>query len=66
VSSLREIEEIQAEVTYYHDSVALLRARLYRRGLSTTPRLTELQRKLDSAEHRLAAARATAPPTPRS
>lgn len=62
MSSLGEIQAIQAEVTYYHDSLALLRARLYRRGVGSTPRLEELQRKLGSAERRLASARAKQPP----
>lgn len=61
MSSPREIEAIQAEVVYYRDSVALLRARLYRRGLTGSPRLEEMQRRLDSAQHRLAAARAPMP-----
>lgn len=56
MSSLQEIEAIQAEVNYYRDSVALLRARLYRRGGGVTPRLEELQRRLSSAEQRLRAA----------
>jgi hypothetical protein len=58
VSSLRQIAAIEAEFNDYKDSVALLRARLYRRGLGTTPRLAELQRKRDSARRRLRAARA--------
>jgi len=58
VSSLQEIEAIQAEVNHYRDSVALLRARLYRRGGGITPRLEELQRRLASAERRLRTARA--------
>lgn len=58
MSSLRQIAAIEAEFNDYKDSVALLRARLYRRGLGTTPRLEELQRKLDSARRRLRAARA--------
>ena len=62
MSPLREIEALQAEVDYYRDSVALLRARLYRRGGGMTPRLEELQRRLDSAERRLRAARAEPPP----
>jgi hypothetical protein len=57
VSSLGQIAAIEAEFNYYKDSVALLRARLYRRGLGSTPRLEELQRKLDSAQRRLRAAR---------
>ncbi len=64
MSSPKEIAAIEAEVNYYRDSVALLRARLYRRGDGTTPRLEELQRKLDSAQSRLRAARAGAPPAP--
>jgi hypothetical protein len=57
MSTLQEIEAIQAEVNYYRDSVALLRARLYRRGAGNTPRLEELERRLNSAEQRLRAAR---------
>jgi hypothetical protein len=62
MSSLHQIEEIQAEVNHYRDSVALLRARLYRRGMGTTPRLEELQRRLASAQRRLRTARTTLPP----
>jgi hypothetical protein len=58
VTTLRQLEAIEAEFNYYKDSVALLRARLYRRGAGNTPRLEELQRKLESAERRLRAARA--------
>ena len=65
MSALQEIEAIQAEVNYYRDSVALLRARLYRRGTGATPRLEELQRRLHSAELRLRAARDRAGSTPR-
>ncbi len=62
VTSLAEIEALRAEVTYYRDQVALLRARLYRRGVGNSPRLEELQRQLESAQRRFAAARATRPP----
>jgi hypothetical protein len=62
MSTLQEIEAIHAEVNAYRDSVALLRARLYRHGTRTTPRLEHLQRRLASAELRLCAAR----PGPRS
>jgi hypothetical protein len=58
VSSLHQIATIEAEFHYYKDSVALLRARLYRRGVGSTPRLEELQRRRDSAQRRLHAARA--------
>ena len=58
MSTPGQIEAIEAEFHYYKDSVALLRARLYRRGAANTPRLEELQRKLASAERRLRVARA--------
>ena len=61
MSTPQEIEVIEAEVRYYKDSLALLRARLYRRGVSSTPRFEELQRRLDSAQRRLQAAH-TQPP----
>jgi hypothetical protein len=64
VSSPREIAAIEAEATYYRDSVALMRARLYRRGLGTSPRFEELQRRLDSAQQRLRAARTEPPVLP--
>jgi hypothetical protein len=62
VTTLQQIAAIEAELNYYKDSVALLRARLYRRGMATTPRLEELQRKRESAERRLRAARAESRP----
>ena len=65
MSTPGEIEAMHAEVNYYRDSVALLRARLYRRGAGSTPRLEELQRRLHSAELRLRAARAEPRTTPR-
>jgi hypothetical protein len=64
VSSAAGIAAVEAEVIYYRDSVALLRARLYKRGVVTTPRLEELQRRLDSAERRLRVARAASPASP--
>ena len=54
---LHELEEIHAEVNHYRDSVALLRARLYRQGVGSNKRLEELERKLESARVRLRAAR---------
>jgi hypothetical protein len=60
VSSSREIQELQAEVNYYQDRVALLRARLYRRAAGPTDRLRELERRRDSARRRLRKARSTA------
>ncbi|MGO9882943.1 MAG: hypothetical protein ACLPV4_07990 [Solirubrobacteraceae bacterium] len=64
MSSWREIAAVEAEVTYYRDRVALLRARLYRGGFASTPRLEELQRRLESAQRRLRAVRAAPPPAP--
>jgi hypothetical protein len=51
------IEQLQAEAFYVHDRVALLRARLYRRGVGTNARLQELERELERAEQRLQDAR---------
>jgi hypothetical protein len=53
VKSSSEIERLQADVRYYHDRVALLRARLYRWGQGSTARLRELERELDCAQQRL-------------
>ncbi len=52
-----QIQDLEAEVYYYRDRVALLRARLYRRGIGSTDRLLELQRSLESAQRRLREAR---------
>jgi hypothetical protein len=57
VSSSGEIQQLQAEADYYHDRVALLRAKLYRWGLGTNPRLQRLERELDRAQQRLRTAR---------
>ena len=61
---LHELEEIHAEVNHYRDSVALLRARLYRKGVGSNKRLEELERKLESARVRLRAARSRTTPAP--
>jgi hypothetical protein len=53
-----ELEVVEAEARYYRDRVALLRARLYSRGMGWTPRLQELERQLQRAEQRLADVRA--------
>ena len=60
MSTLHDRIVLDAEVNYYRDRVALLRARLYRRGIGSNQRLDELKRKLASAESRRLAAR-TAP-----
>ncbi|MGI8712110.1 MAG: hypothetical protein ACR2NR_02800 [Solirubrobacteraceae bacterium] len=57
--SAGEVQEIEAEVNHFRDRVALLRVRLYRRGIATSERLQELQRNLESAQRRLGEARAT-------
>ena len=62
MTSPRELEAIEAELTYLRDSVALQRARLYRRGESTSPRMKELERRYDSAQNRLRAARTGSEP----
>lgn len=51
------VEQLQAEVDYYRDRTALLRAKLYRWGLGTNARLAELERELERAERRLRDAR---------
>ena len=53
MNSTREIELAQADVSYCHDRVALLRAKLYRWGLRPNARLRELERDLQRAELRL-------------
>lgn len=53
MSSAREIELAQADVSYCHDRVALLRAKLYRWGLRPNARLRELERELQRAQQHL-------------
>ena len=53
MSSTNEIDQLRAEAAYCRDRVALLRARLYRWGLGTNPRLQELERELERAQQRL-------------
>ena len=57
MSSANELELALAEARYYRDRVALLRAKHYRWGLGTSPRLQELERELQRAEQRLSAVR---------
>jgi hypothetical protein len=52
-----EIEQLQADADYYHDRVALLRAKLYRWGLPSNARLRALERALERAQQRLSNAR---------
>ena len=62
MSSPGELEQLQAEADYYHDRVALLRAKLYRWGLGPTQRLKSLERQLERAQRRLRDARSGANP----
>jgi predicted nucleic acid-binding Zn-ribbon protein len=52
VSSRNEMEQLQAEVDFYRDRVALLRAKLYRWGVGSNTRLQRLERELERAEQR--------------
>ncbi len=61
MSRARELEALQAEVQYRRDSVALLRARLYRWGAGSSARLQRLERELATAEERLHNARRRPP-----
>jgi hypothetical protein len=54
------VEQLQAEVNYCRDRVALLRAKLYRWGYGTNARLLQLERELERAEQRLRDARVRA------
>lgn len=62
MSSRSELEQLQADADYYHDRVALLRAKLYRWGLGSTPRLEALERDLELAQQRLRDAQLGASP----
>ena len=52
-----EIELLEADARYYHDRVALLRAKLYRWGLGSSLSLQQLERALEQAEQRVRDAR---------
>ncbi|MGO9750812.1 MAG: hypothetical protein ACLP8S_14185 [Solirubrobacteraceae bacterium] len=58
--------ELEAEVDYYRDRVALLRAKLYRQGIGTSARLQDLERSLEGAQGRLHRARASTPEPPQA
>lgn len=55
MSARTELELARADVRYYRDRVALLRAKHYRWGLGSSRRLQELERELQRAEQRLSA-----------
>lgn len=62
MSSRKQIEQLQADADYYHDRVALLRAKRYRWGLGSNARLKALERALERAQTRLRDARLSAKP----
>jgi hypothetical protein len=53
LKSRRPIQQLQDDAFYYQDRVSLLRAKLYRWGLGSNPRLRDLEHKLERAEERL-------------
>jgi hypothetical protein len=60
MSAASDMELAKADARYLRERISLLRARLYRRGESSTPQLVELERRLVGAEHRLRELRARA------
>ena len=62
MSARGELERLRAEADYYHDRIALLRAKLYRWGLGPTQRLEALECELERAEQRLRDAQPTVKP----
>lgn len=61
MSSNNELELARAQARYYRDRVALLRAKNYRWGLGSSPRLQQLERELLRAERRLSEVRSRHP-----
>lgn len=51
------LELARAEARYIRDRLALLRAKHYRWGLGSSPRLQQLERELERAERRVAEVR---------
>ena len=62
MSSTKAIEELQAEADYYHDRVALLRAKLYRWVSVPARACKSLEREPERAQRRLRDARLSAGP----
>ena len=56
-ASSTELELALAEARYCRDRAALLRAKHYRWGVGSSPRLEQLERELERAERRLAEVR---------
>jgi hypothetical protein len=61
VTGAESVEQLEAEVRYYNERLALLRAKTYRGGATSTTRRRELERLLVSAQKRLRAAHAHEP-----
>jgi len=61
VSSSSELELAEAEARYNRERVALLRARLYRRGSGPNARLEQLERESERSERRLRELRSQQP-----
>jgi hypothetical protein len=53
VGADKEITLLEADSRYLSERIALLRARMYGRGLGSTSRLHELERELERAQERL-------------
>jgi hypothetical protein len=53
VSSSNEVELAEADARYNRERVALLRAKLYGRGLGSSARLQLLEREWERSERRL-------------
>ena len=61
MSSSSELELAEAEARYNRERVAVLRARLYRRGSGPNARLEQLERESERSERRLRELRSQQP-----
>jgi hypothetical protein len=61
VSSSSELELAEADARYIRERVALLRAKLYGRGLGSSARLELLERESERSERRLRELRSKQP-----
>lgn len=61
MSAASDMELAKADARYLRERISLLRAKLYGRGETATPRLVELERRLVGAERRLRELRARRP-----
>lgn len=53
MSASDHIDQLRAEADHYRNRVSLMRAKLYRLGLGSTPRLQALERDWQRAQERL-------------